>query len=395
MMTLGIDVAKRSHTATLLGEDGAPVFQGVTIGHSREGVDAFLALLGEHAPPGGALVGMEATGHYWKVLFQHVFRAGCEVRLLNPILTSAKRSGEIRGGKDDGPDSRRIAEVLRKEGLRASVVPEGDAKALREMGRLRFRLSKAATAEKQRLEARLDVAFPEWKGLFSDVFGAASLAALLEFPTAAHVARADSRRLAGVLDRASRGRLGRDKARELKAAARASFALDGEQEALAEEIRFLVERIRQYAGQIARVDKRCQSLFPEEQAVLRTASGIGPAWAATILGEVLPFFDPALRNGGKKFVAAAGIDVRPFSSGQMKTPGRMSKRGSKYLRTAAMQAAAAAVNFARDPALVAMYERQKARGKHHLVALSHVARKILHIVFALLKTGRPYSPATT
>lgn len=388
MMTLGIDVAKRSHTATLLDEAGVPVFHGVTFEHSREGVDAFLALLAEHAPAGGALVGMEATGNYWKVLLQRFQQAGYDVRLLNPILTTAKRSAEIRGGKDDGPDSRRIAEVLRKEGLQASALPEGDAKVLREMGRLRFRLSKAATAEKQRLGALLDVAFPEWEEHFSDPFGAASLAALHEFPTAAHVAEADLRRLANVLRRASRGRLGREKARELKAAARKSFCLEGEQEALAVEIRFTVERIRQYADQIASVDKRCQSLFPEEQAVLRTASGIGPAWAATILGEVLPFFDPALRDGGKKFVAAAGIDVRPYSSGQMKTPGKMSKRGSKYLRTAA-------VNFVRDPALVAMYERQKARGKHHLVAVSHVARKLLHIVFALLKTGRPYSPATT
>ena len=42
--------------------------------------------------------------------------------------------------------------------------------------------------------------------------------------------------------------------------------------------------------------------------------------------------------------------------------------------------------------LETVYQRQRDRGKHHLVALSHVANKMLHVVFSVLKNNRPYAP---
>ena len=110
--------------------------------------------------------------------------------------------------------------------------------------------------------------------------------------------------------------------------------------------------------------------------------------------EVLPIFDPEQRNGGKKFVATAGIDVKLKESGQSSGKGKMSKRGSKYSRTAIMQSADIAVFTAKDPMFVKIYQRQRERGKHHTVALSHVANKMLHVVFSVLKNRRAYSPHT-
>jgi len=91
-------------------------------------------------------------------------------------------------------------------------------------------------------------------------------------------------------------------------------------------------------------------------------------------------------------VAAAGIDVRLHDSGESAGKGKMSKRGSKYLRTAVMQAAEVAVHLVGDPLFKAVYDRQRTRAKHHTVALSHVAHKMLHVVFSVLKNKRPYTP---
>jgi len=132
-----------------------------------------------------------------------------------------------------------------------------------------------------------------------------------------------------------------------------------------------------------------------EQELLQSVPGLGKVWAPTILAEVLPVFHPELQHGAKKLVAAAGIDVRLRDSGESTGNGKMSKRGSKYLRTAVMQAAAVAVNLLGDPLFTAVYERQKARGKHHTVALSHVAHKMLHVIFSVLKNKRPYTPILT
>ena len=85
-------------------------------------------------------------------------------------------------------------------------------------------------------------------------------------------------------------------------------------------------------------------------------------------------FHPEDQHGARKFVATAGIDVMQFDSGDQVGRGRMSKRGSRYLRTAVMQASEIAVFKSHDP------------------LFTHVANKMLHVVFSVMKTKRPYTP---
>ncbi len=103
-------------------------------------------------------------------------------------------------------------------------------------------------------------------------------------------------------------------------------------------------------------------------------------------------FHPEDQHGARKFVATAGLDVKQFDSGDVEGRGRMSKRGSRYLRTAVMQASEIAVFKSHDPLFTQVYQRHIDRGKHHLVALTHVANKMLHVVFSVLKNNRPYTP---
>jgi transposase len=396
MWTLGIDVAKRRHHATLLDEDGKVVFRNRAFAHSREGVGGLLDRLAETGQsPKGIRIGMEATGHYWMVLFQELTEAGYAVVVINPIVTAARRNVSIRGTKTDAVDSVLIAKVLREESPKVSAIPEKDVAALRNLTRLRFECAQAAIREKLRLIGLLDLVFPEYGDHFSDLFGATSREVLAEFPTAQHLAKVDIRRLTRVLREASRGRLGRDHAKRLKAAARNSFAFTSNNETFALEVRFLVERINLLIDQIAQLDRRLGEFLPDEQQLLQSVAGLGKVWAPTVLAEVLPVFHPELQHGAKKFVAAAGLDVQLRDSGESKGKGRMSKRGSKYLRTAVMQAAAVAVFLADDPLFKAVYDRQKKRGKAHTVALSHVANKMLHVVFSVLKNRQPYTPVLT
>jgi len=393
MWTLGVDVGKRRHHATLLDEDGKPVFRNVAFAQSRTGLDGLLARLAETGQSAaGIRIGMEATGHYWMVLFQELTRAGYDVVVINPLVTAARRNVTIRGTKTDSVDSDLIAKVLREESPKVSAIPEQDVAALRNLTRLRFECSQTASAEKLRLIALLDLVFPEYAEHFSDLFGAASRKVLAAFPTASELAKVDIRRLTSMLRKASRGRLGRERAKQLKAAAQNSFALPGNTDSLALEVRFVVERINLLIEQIADLDRRFAAFLRDQQELLRSVPGLGPVWAPTILAEVLPVFHPEEKHGAKKFVAAAGLDVRLDESGESRGRGKMSKRGSKYLRTAAIQAADVAVFLDGDPLFKAVYDRHKEQGKHHLVALSHAANKLLHVVFSVLKNQRPYTP---
>ena len=393
MWTLGIDVAKLRHRATLLDEAGRPVFTNLSVDHSREGVEALLQRLTACGQaPAGVRIGMEATGHYWMILFEALSQAGYQPELINPLVTAARRNVTIRGSKTDSTDAMLIARLLRETDLKVCAVPQGQQRQLRDLTRLRFDCAHQAVGEKRRLLGLLDLAFPEYHQHFADVTGVTSRVVLEAFPTAQELAQVDIRRLTRLLRQASRGRFGRTQAQRLKAAAKSSFALTHSHETLALEIRFVVERTNLLLEQIAYLDQRIRMLLTEQQQLLQSIPGLGEVWTPTVLAEVLPVFNPDAQHGAKKLVATAGIDVRLNDSGEQTGIGKMSKRGSRYLRTAVMEAAQVAVFRAHDPLFQSVYQRQRDRGKHHLVALSHVANKMLHVVFSVLKNNRPYTP---
>ena len=396
MMTLGIDVAKKSHNATLLDEDGQMFFGNFTFVSDRQGLERLIRRLDDHhAAPEGVRIGMESTGHYWTILYHALKEKGYDVCVINPIITSARRNMGVRGNKTDSVDSKLIATLLRESNLKKSSIPDEPTKQLRDLTRMRYECAQSIVSEKQRLLALLDLTFPEYSSHFSDVFGVASRDVLSQFPTAEMLARVNITRLSNLLSKASRGRLGKDDAKRLKQAARDSFALKGELEGLALEIKFIVQRINLALTQVEQLDKRLKEHLKEKQTFLKSIPGIGEVWAPTILAEVLPFFHPDEKNGAKKLVAAAGIDVKKDDSGNSEGRGRMSKRGSKYLRTAVLQAAIVAVHTSKDPLFSSVYDRQRKKGKSHRVAISHVGNKLLHVIFSVLKNERNYEPILT
>ena len=70
--------------------------------------------------------------------------------------------------------------------------------------------------------------------------------------------------------------------------------------------------------------------------------------------------------------------------------GPITKHGSPYLRRALWLAANRARQY--DPGLRAFYDKKRAEGKPHRVAVTAVARKLCHIVFAVMRDQVPYDP---
>jgi len=391
MWTLGIDVAKRRHVATLLDEAGKRVFKNFSFAQSREGFKSLQHRIEVvDISTDNILIGMEATGHYWMIIYHCLADAGYQVRVINPMMTAARRNVGIRGSKSDSADSELIARILREADLKFSAVPDDKTRQLRDLMRLRFECAQTLVAEKQRLTALLDLVFPEYATNFSDIFGSASMEVLSQFPTAKDLAKVDIRRLTRILKEKSKGHMGREHAKKLKMSAKGSFAMNKSVDSFALEIRFIVQRMNLLSTQIEELAKQAKNHLKQEQKLLQSIPGIGPVWAPTILAEVLPVFHPEEKNGARKFVATAGLDVKLNQSGESKGRGKMSKRGSKYLRTAAMQAAEVAALVSRDPMFKGVYDKQRNRGKKHKVALSHAANKLLHVVFSVLKNRKPY-----
>lgn len=113
--------------------------------------------------------------------------------------------------------------------------------------------------------------------------------------------------------------------------------------------------------------------------------------ACVILGEIgsISRFDRP-----EQLVAFAGLDASVHQSGDFNSNRTcLSKRGSPYLRRALWQAAFVA--SIHDPALSLHYQKLRQRGKAHGTAVGAVARKLTHIVFAILRDKKPYKPRLT
>lgn len=88
----------------------------------------------------------------------------------------------------------------------------------------------------------------------------------------------------------------------------------------------------------------------------------------------------------------AGLNSNVNQSGKFDSGGApITKHGSAYLRRALWLAANRARQY--DPSLRAFYERKRLEGKCHRVAVTAVARKLCHIVFAVMRDRVPYDPA--
>ena len=122
--------------------------------------------------------------------------------------------------------------------------------------------------------------------------------------------------------------------------------------------------------------------------LITTCPCIGDVLGAVILSEV---GDRSRFAHPKNLVAFVGIDPSVTQSGEFNsTQNKMSKRGSPHLRRAVFLAANVAAFH--DPVLSAYYQKKRAEGKHHYVALGAVSRKLICIIFAVLRDNKPYVP---
>lgn len=392
---LGIDIGKSTHVACVMNESGDVVKTPLSFTQDSSGwqrFDSYINSIIDHMEYPSIRVGFEATGHYWTTLFLKLKKLGMHISVLNPLEVKAFRNEGIRGNKTDAIDAIKIAKLLRFGDFHEAHVPDEEITALRQLTRLKIDLSVMQAQMKQKCLAILDQIFPEYETLFSDVFGTTSRALLSEASTPEAIAALPTNKLTTILRKASRGRYTEDKARIVHEQAQSSvgiaISLDAFQlslDILLSQIDDLEKRIIQLADEIAR---RVETMH----STLQSIPGIGPSTAGVILAEVGDFDRLISKDGAEKLVALAGLDPKIKESGKYKGKTKMSKRGSAYLRHAVRNAAFIAVMVSKDPMFTAVYQKQISRGKHMEVALSHVARKMLHVIYSLLKNKTIYKP---
>ena len=392
MFIVGIDIAKHTHQASVMNPDGSLIGKSIKISNTSSGFEAFIAKLKDIDPDLSHFeFGMESTGHYWLNLYTHLSDLGCTVHVINPVQSDALRGLYIRQTKNDIKDSAIIADVIRIGRYCETTVSDDKMLALRDLTRQRFYLVDMISDLKRKSLTLIDRIFPEYPKLFSDTFGSTSLELLANCNTPEDIIAIDTDKLVEMLSTASKGRFKREKAEKIKAAAQNSFGALLCTDSTSFMLKQFVEQIKFLENQLDELNEMISERLAEFNSPITSITGIGDVLGASILSEI---GDISRFESADKLAAFAGIDPTVSQSGNfLGTKNKMSKRGSPYLRRAIWLAATAAILH--DPAIKAFYDRKKAQGKHHYVCVGYICRKLINIIFSVLKSGQPYQPVFT
>jgi len=260
---------------------------------------------------------------------------------------------------------------------------------MRQLCRHRMDLVDYIADQKRKIIGVMDRVFPEYQHIFSDMFGKTSTELLGKAVTPEELLAIPTPDLIDLLKKHSRGRFGEAKAEQLRDAAKNSFGITIATTAFSMQLRQLLEMIALLETQLVELEVEIGEYLRKMDTCITTCPGIGEVLGAIILseiGDISRFSEP------KKLVAFVGVDPSVKQSGEfVGTQNKMSKRGSPHLRRAFFLAANVAAF--RDPVLSAYYQKKRAEGKHHFTALGAVARKLICIVYAVLRDNKPYVPA--
>ena len=148
----------------------------------------------------------------------------------------------------------------------------------------------------------------------------------------------------------------------------------------------LVQSSKRNSSQV----KVINSIMEVVHSPITTIPGLGIRMGAMILAEVGDFsnFDSA-----DKILAYAGLSPSTYQSGQLTNCySHMEKRGSRYLRYAIFNATKYVCIH--DPTFAAYLSKKRAEGKHYNVAVSHAAKKLVRLIYAMERSGQPYKLPT-
>ena len=392
MVCVGIDVSKDKRDCFILSSEGEALADVFTVENNREGFGVLLQRIRSCTLPTDKIkVGLEATGHYSYNILGFLLDKGLATYVINPLHTNLyRKSLSLRQTKTDRIDARTIASMLMSDlDLKSYTDISYHNEELKSLTRYRFEKVSERAKLKQSVSRLVNILFPELERLVPTLHMVSVYAMLSEFPGAKQIAEAHLTHFRTVLSDTSKGRYSREKAVEIRNAARRSIGSVMPAKSL--ELRHTIRLIRELDKEIEEVEAEIFSILDTLQSPITTIPGMGPRMGAMILAEVGDF---SRFDSPDKLLAYAGLSPSTYQSGKLNATGayaHMEKRGSRYLRFAIFNATKYVCIW--DPTFKAYLARKRAEGKHYNVAISHAAKKLVRLIYAMQKSGRPYQPA--
>ena len=381
MIYVGIDIAKLNHFASAISSDGTELMKPFKFTNDGDGfqmLDSRLSALSYEDD--SIIIGLESTAHYGDNLVRYLVACNYNVCVLNPIKTSVMRKDNIRKTKTDKVDTFIIAKTLMmQDSYRFVSFYDLDLMDLKQLGRFRQKTIKQRTRLKIQLTSYVDQVFPELQYFFkSGLHQKAVYALLKEAPTPQDIASMHMTHLSHLLAAASHGHFKKEQAKELRVLAHKSVGANDS--ALSIQITHSIAQIELLDSQLDSVEAQMAEIMKFHDSVIMTIPGIGYINGGMILGEI---GDIHRFSSPNKLLAFAGLDPSVYQSGNYSARRtRMSKRGSRVLRYALMNAAHNVVK--NNATFKEYYDKKMAEGRTHYNALGHCAGKLVRVIWKML-----------
>ena len=393
---VGIDTARYGHRVTFLDESRQPAAPSLTIQETQQGYGCLadtLCQLQRKFPQATLRVRIDAAGHYAANLesFLRKLPLRLQISLGQPKQNKDYQQVHFPKRKSDDTDSQAVARYAVVEAPPATAACSPEILALREVTSWLQSQATDCTRAINQLHNLLARVFPELATITKNIAGMGILHLLSKYPTPDTIARARIESLKRI------PHVKPELAERLQQAALVSVAsLRGE--VAAQLVQHHVQQLKLRLQAKRKLERLLQATFAKIPSSacrqVATITGIGPATAAALVAKIVDIDRFATPD---KLVGYFGCFPEERSSGVDKTgrllsskSTRMSAKGNDLVRHYVWMAAKCA--SLHNPAIRALYRRQRAAGKRGDVALGHCVRKLLHLVYAVWKTDRPFDP---
>jgi transposase len=385
-----VDIGMASNTGYCITADGRDT-KPFKFSNTREGLDKFwdmITISKKRFCCNEVIVGYESTGPYAEPLLHYMMSKPVKIVKVNPMHT--KRMKEVNDNsplKTDDKDPRVIADIIRLGHALTVVVPEGDAAYLRRLNNARERHIGERTALFNQLQQLVFLIFPELKTVMKNIKVKTAIHVLKKYTTPDTLDKLSIEALGEEMRKKSYGKFGIKDAEALINHAKNTVGIKEGIAGLVLDIRHILMQLEMIDGFIAEIEAEMVAILLRipYSARLLSIKGLGTVSVAGIIGEVGDFMKFGTQS---EIMKLAGLDLYEISSGKRRGERRISKRGRSLLRKILYYASIQTIR--KNGIMCEYYAHLISRGMKRMMALVAIARKLLRIIYAVVRDGSEY-----
>ena len=377
---IGIDIAKYKHDFCIISSTGEVIVQNNSFENNKKGFQLFFSYLKPYNKADVQIL-FESTAHYSMNLELELIDQGYSFMKMNGlIIKQFFKAQTLRKTKTDKADAFALTQYLMANTYKPNSNRLYHIYSLKSLCRTRDRLVRERSKFKIYITNELDKSFPEIKKFFDNKISITLLYILEKYKNKNKIALMkdyDSIR------KVSAANFSFTRFLQLKQLAKESIGHPTETSDFL--IQSYVKSIYCLNEQIDSIEKQIIESVRKSDTHILSIPGIAEISAGSIIAE---FGDIKNFESPEKMLAFAGLEPSIRQSGTLSTEGHMVKHGSGYLRNTIMRVVNSLVMH--DQVFNDYYNKKRDEGKHHLVAQSHVAKKLIRIIYTLETKGIDY-----